>query len=142
MVSAGGLAVVTMSAASPPRVRITLSRRASTLLWTTMAMDMMLAATIVATRPLLDRPSTLTSVVTLGGHPRQVLGLALGAFVLLAALAVAMDGFVSATRVQLGLACFGCAVSIVALAGALSAILLLVTGGLLLGFVARPLRRR
>ena len=107
-----------------------------------MALDMMLGATLIAAKPLLDRPSTVTAVVTLGGHPQLVLGLALGAFVLLAALSVAMDGFVSATRVQLGFACFGCAVSIVALAGALSAILLLVTGGLLLGFVARPLRRR
>jgi hypothetical protein len=107
-----------------------------------MALDMMLAATIIATRPLLDRPSTLTSVITLGGRPQLVLGLALGAFVLLTALAVSTDGFASANRVQAGLASFGCAVSIVALAGALSAILLLVTGGLLLGFVARPLRRR
>lgn len=131
-----------MSAPPRPRVRIALSRRASTLLWLTMALDMMLAALLIGARSILDQPSTFTAVVTLGGHPQLVLGLALGAFGLLAVLAVTMDGFASATRVQVGLACFGCAVSIVALAGALIAVLLVVTGGLLLGFVARPLRRR
>lgn len=125
-----------------PRVRITLSRRASTLLWLTMALDMMLAALIFGAGSILERPSTFTAVVTLGGHPQLVLGLALGAFGLLAALAVTTDGFALATRVQIGLACLGGAVSIVALAGAVSAVLLIVTGGLLLGFVARPLRRR
>jgi O-antigen ligase len=124
------------------RPRVALSPRAKRLIWIVAVLDMMAVAWMIAAGDELDDPSTFRAVVTLGGRPALVLGLALGAFLLLTALAVVTDGFSSATRLHLGLAIAACAVSVVALAGALSVFLLLVTGALVLGFVARPLRRR
>ncbi len=124
-----------------PRRRIALSRRANRTLWVVAVLDMMVCVWMVSFGAELDDASAL-SVVTLGGRSTLVLGLALGAFVLLAGLAVVTDGFSSAARWHLGAAVLACVVSVVALAGALSAVLLLVTGAIVLGFVARPLRRR
>jgi hypothetical protein len=124
------------------RPHVALSRRANRLLWIVAVLDMMAVAWMIAAGDKLDDASTLGAIATLGGRPAVVLGLALGGFLLLTALAVVTDGFSSASRLQLGLAIGACALSVVALAGALSVFLLLITGALVLGFVARPLRRR
>ena len=121
--------------------RVALPPRAIRVLWIVAVLDMMAVAWMVAAGEALDGSSTFR-IATLGGRSPLVLGLALGAFLLLTVLAVITDGFSSATRLQLGLTVVACAVSVGALAGALSVLLLLVTGALVLGFVARPLRGR
>ena len=51
------------------------------------------------------------------------------------------DGFTSASRLEIGLITIACTISVVALAGALSAVLMLVVAALLLGFGGRLLFR-
>lgn len=126
-----------------PRPRIDLPRGARWLLGSLAVLDMMAIAWLVTPAGRwLDETLTLTAVATLGGRHELVIGLAAAGFLTLAGLAVLTDGFTSATRVQIGFIVLGGAVSVVALAGAVSVLLLLVTGALVLGFVARPLRRR
>jgi hypothetical protein len=122
--------------------RIALSYRASRLLWSIAVLDMVCVAWMLVAGSWLDQASRFTSVITLGGRHQLVLGLALAAFVMLAALAIATEGFTSATKLHVTLTVIAGVISVVALSGGLSAILLFVTGALLLGFVARPILRR
>jgi len=85
----------------------------------------------------LDQTSRLTAVITLGGHHLLVLIMALVSFLMLAAAALLTDGFTSANKLGITLITVACMISVIALAGALSLILLLAAGALLLGFVAR-----
>ena len=85
----------------------------------------------------LDQTSRLTAVITLGGHHLLVLIMALVSFLMLAAAALLTDGFTSANKFGITLITVACMISVIALAGALSLILLLAAGALLLGFVAR-----
>ena len=89
-----------------------------------------------------DALDSSVAVATLGGRHELVLGLAAAGVLMLACLAVLTDGFASLTRMQAGFTVFAGALSVAALAGAMSSILLLLTAALVLGFVARPLRRR
>jgi hypothetical protein len=66
-----------------------------------------------------------------------VLIMALTGFLTLASGAVLTNGFRYATKLRLILITAGCAISIAALAGALSVLLLLTLGALLLGYLAR-----
>lgn len=126
-----------------PRRRIDLPGGARWLLGSLAVLDMMVIAWMITPAgEWLDDALTLTAVATLGGRHELVLGLAAAGFMMLAGLAALTDGFTSATRVQIAFVVLAGTVSVVALAGAMSVLLLLVTGALVLGFVARPLRRR
>lgn len=123
----------------PPRTAI--SSRARRSLWTLAGLDIVAVAWMIAAGPWFDHASTVTAMVTLGGHHRLVLAVALLGFVVLTALGVLTIGFESATRLQLGLIALGSAVSIFALAGVLLGLLVLVIGAVLLGLLARPFLR-
>lgn len=143
MVSARRLAVVTVLI---PRSQlaggIVLSRRTRRWLWIVAMLDAMAIAWMVAAGDWLDETSRLTEVVTLGGHHQLVLILAVGGFVMLAGLAATTDGFSRAGGLQPALITIACMMSLVALSGAVSVILLLASGALLLGIVGRLLLRR
>jgi hypothetical protein len=124
-----------------PSPRVALSERAARRLWIVAVLDMMTVAWMIAAGNWLDTTSKVTAVVSLGGHHRLVLLLAILGFVMLAGLALLTDGFTSAGKPELALMTIACMVSVVALAGALSALLVVVFAALLLGFAGRMLLR-
>jgi hypothetical protein len=89
----------------------------------------------------LDKTSRVTAVLTLGGRHLVVLIMALVGFLMLAVAALLTEGFTSAGRLELTLITVACMISVIALAGALSAVLIFAAAALLLGFVARLLFR-
>jgi hypothetical protein len=78
-----------------------------------------------------DPTSTLRSAITLGGHSRLILIMAVAGFALLAGLAPPTRAFSRATELEFALLIVACVISVVALAGALSAILLLALASVL-----------
>ena len=122
--------------------RTVLSERAGRRLWIIAMLDMIGVAWMIAAGDWFDTTSTLTSVITLGGHHKLVLAMALLGFAMLAVLALLTDGFTTANRVHIALIVTACVISVIALAGALSAILLLALTALLLGTGIRLLLRR
>ncbi len=121
----------------PERTPVRLSKRTARRLWTLAALDMVAVAWMIAVGNWLDQTSRLTAVVTLGGHHVLVLIMAIAGFLMLASGAVLTNGFRYASKLRLALITAGCVISVAALAGALSVVLLLTLGALLLGFVAR-----
>jgi hypothetical protein len=121
----------------PQPTRVALSQRTSRRLWVVAVLDMTAVAWMIAIGNWLDQTSRLTAVITLGGHHLLVLIMALVSFLMLAAAALLTDGFTSANKLGITLITVACMISVIALAGALSLILLLAAGALLLGFVAR-----
>jgi hypothetical protein len=138
------LAVVTMLRQTQRRpTKITLSEPNVRRLWIVPVLDMAAVAWMIAAGDWLDqRTSRFAQVITLGGHHWLVLILAAAGFLMFAGLAVVTDGFTSASKLEIALLIMACTVSVVALAGAVSAILLLVLAALLLGFAGRLLFRR
>jgi hypothetical protein len=122
--------------------RTALSERAARRLWIVAMLDMIGVAWMIAAGDWFDKTSKLTSVITLGGHHKLVLAMALLGFVMLAVLALLTDGFTAANRFHIALIVTACVISVIALAGALSAILLLALTALLLGTGIRLLLRR
>ncbi len=116
--------------------------RAAPWLWGLAVLNMVAVAWMVAAGSWLDHASPLTTVMTLGGHHRVVLGLAVVAFVMLTVLAIATHGFTSAQRHHVALIVLASAVSVVALAGAMSVIMLLLVLALIGGLLGRLLSRR
>jgi hypothetical protein len=94
---------------------------------------------MIAVGNWLDQTSKLTAVITLGGHHKLVMIFGLVGFVMLVGLAVLTKAFTSAGRLELALIVIACTLSIVAQAGALSVVLLLLMGALLLGLGGRLL---
>jgi hypothetical protein len=121
----------------PERTPVRLSKRTARRLWILAALDMVTVAWMIAVGTWLDRTSGLTKVITLGGHHMVVLIMALVGFLMLAGSAVWTNGFRTASKLRLTLITAGCVISVAALAGALSVILLLTLGALLFGFVGR-----
>ena len=121
----------------PERRPVRLSKRNARRLWIAAALDMVAIAWMIAIGSWLDHTSKITAVITLGGHHVLVMIIALTGFLMLASGAVLTNGFRHANRPQLTLITAGCIISIAALAGALSALLLLILAALLLGFLAR-----
>lgn len=143
MVPPHGLAVVTVPGPNQPLAsRLPFTTRAAPWLWGLAALDLVAIAWMIAAGTWLDNASWYTRAVTLGGRHLLVLVLTSIAFVMLAGLAIATHGFASATRSQTAFISLACVISVVALAGALSAILLLLIAALVIGFVARPIMRR
>ena len=121
----------------PERMPVRLSKRTGRRLWILAALDMVAVAWMIAVGSWLDHTSRISAVITLGGRHVLVLIMALVGFVMLASGAVLTNGFRSASKFRLTLITAGCAISVAALAGALSVLLLLILGALLLGFLAR-----
>ena len=121
----------------PQRTPVRLSKRTARRLWMLSALDMVAVAWMIAVGTWLDQTSKLTRVITLGGHHALVLIMALVGFAVLATGAVVTNGFRSANKLGLTLITAGCIISVATLAGALSVLLLLMLGALLLGFLAR-----
>jgi hypothetical protein len=121
----------------PERKPVRLSKRNARRLWILAALDMVAVAWMIAVGSWLDQTSGLTKVITLGGHHVLVLIMAIAGFLMLASGAVLTNGFRYASKLRLILITAGCVISVAALAGALSVVLLLTLGALLLGFVAR-----
>jgi hypothetical protein len=121
--------------------RLPFSTRAAPWLWGLAVLDMTAVAWMIVAGSWLDHASWFTRAMTLNGRHVLVLALASVAFVMLAGLAVVTHGFAYATRPQLVVIALACVISVVALAGAMSAILLLVTGATVLGVMLRPLKR-
>jgi hypothetical protein len=126
----------------PPQSREPFSERTARWLWIIAMLDMVAVAWMIAAGDWFDQTCRFTSVITLGGHHGLVLSLALVGFVMLAGLALPTNGFTSRTGLELTITIIACVISIIALAGALSAILLLALAALLLGFGIRLLLRR
>ena len=116
-----------------------LPKRAAPWLWSIATLDMVVLAWMIAAGRIFDETSKLTSVVTLGGHHKLVLIMALIGFLMLAGLAVSTNGYLEANGVEVALIILACVISIVANAGALSAILLLALLAFLLGIGVRLL---
>jgi hypothetical protein len=123
----------------PQLTRRPLPRRAARWLWIIATADMVVIAWLIAGGKWFDDTSKLTSVVTLGGHHRLVLIMALAGFLLLSTLAILTGGFDTGNELHIVLLVIGCLISVVALAGPLAAILLLVLLAFLLGSVLRLL---
>ena len=90
------------------------------VLWTLCTLDVMVLVWMTTVGEWLDSASRVTSVMTLGGHHRIVLGIALAGFLLLAGLAPVTQGFTAASRRQSGAVAVAGLLSGVALAGVLS----------------------
>jgi hypothetical protein len=127
---------------TPQPTRMELSERTARRLWIVAMLDMITVAWMIAAGSWFDQTSKITAVITLGGHHRLVMIMALTGFATLAGLALLTDGFTSANKPELALIITACVISIVANAGALSAILLLALTALLLGTGIRLLLRR
>jgi hypothetical protein len=121
----------------PEPMRVRLSKRTARRLWIVAALDMVTVAWMIAVGAWLDGTSRLTAVITLGGHHVLVLIMALVSFLMLASGAFLTSGFRPASKLGLTLLTAGCVISVAALAGALSVLLLFMLGALLLGFLAR-----
>jgi hypothetical protein len=124
---------------SPEPTKVALSQRASRRLWIVAILDMTAVAWMIAVGSWLDSTSRLTAVLTLGGHHLVVLIMALVGFLMLAVAALLSGGFTVAGKLELTLITVACMISVIALAGALSAVLICAAAALLLGFVARLL---
>jgi len=102
------------------------------VLWALVALDVMVVAWMLAAGEWLD---ARMSVVTLGGNHLVVLWLGVSGFALLAGMALLTGGFTVARRWHLLLIVLSALVSVVALAGALSVLLLVVLAVFLLALL-------
>jgi hypothetical protein len=99
------------------------------VLWVLAVLDVMVVAWMLSAGDWLDRSAP---VVTLGGHHVIVLWLAVAGFVLLGVMALLTGGFTVARRELVPFVVLSALVSVVALAGVLSAVLIVVLAVLLL----------
>jgi hypothetical protein len=109
--------------------RVPLPGKYQLVLWALAVMDVMVVAWMLSAGEWLDRNAP---VVTLGGHHTVVLWLAVAGFVLVGAMAVLTGGFAEASRGLVPVVVLSALVSVVALAGVLSAALFVVLAVLLL----------
>jgi hypothetical protein len=109
--------------------RVPLPGKYQLVLWALAVMDVMVVAWMLSAGEWLDRNAP---VVTLGGHHTVVLWLAVAGFVLVGAMAVLTGGFAEASRGLVPVVVLSALVSVVALAGVLSAVLFVVLAVLLL----------
>jgi hypothetical protein len=107
------------------------------VLWALATLDVMAAVWTVSAGDWLDHQSRVSAAVTLGGHHLVVLWLAVAAFAILAVVAPTSGGFAVVSRVQLAALSVAGAASVVALAGILSVVGLVVGVVLLFALVAR-----
>jgi hypothetical protein len=122
---------------SRPTTATGLSYRARRLLWALATLDVMAAAWMISAGDWLDHQSRVTAAVTLGGHHLVVLWLAVAGFLILAVVAPMSGGFAVVSGVQLAALSVAGVASVVALAGILSVVGLVVGAVLLVVVVAR-----
>jgi hypothetical protein len=111
--------------------------RARRLLWALATLDVMAAAWMISAGDWLDHQSRVAAAVTLGGHHLVVLWLAVAGFLILAVVAPMSGGFAVVSGVQLAALSVAGVASVVALAGILSVVGLVVGAVLLVAVVAR-----
>ena len=85
-----------------------------------MGADLAVVLWMQAVGPWLDRTSTVTAVATLGGHHTVIIALGGIGFAMLAGAAVSTAGFTAIGRGEGALVALACIVSVVALAGMVS----------------------
>jgi hypothetical protein len=125
------VAVVTVLQKAPPAKEtapVAIPGRAQLVLWALVVADVMAVAWMLSAGEWLDRNAP---VVTLGGHHAVVLWLAVAGFALLGVMALVTGGFAVANRVHVPFVVLSALVSVVALAGVLSALLFVVIAVLL-----------
>lgn len=110
-------------------------------IWGLAVLDVMAGAWMAAAGSWLDQASRFTAVITLGGHHKIALGLAVVSFAILAVLAVTTEGFSRSSAVEMAFLSVAGVLTVVALAGLLSVVLLVVGGGFFIGLVGRLLIR-
>jgi hypothetical protein len=116
-----------------------LTKAATLWLWSVAVLDMVGIAWLIPYSDSFDQASMLSQAITLGGHPRLILIMAVAGFGILAGLAPLTRAFCRATDLECTLLILACVISLVALAGAASAILLLVLVCVLAGILLVPL---
>ena len=112
------------------------SPRAKRVLWALATLDVMAAVWMLTAGEWLDHRS---AVMTLGGHHLVVFWLAVLAFAILAVVAPLTGGFATVGWIALAALSIAGVVSVVALAGMLSVVGLVVGVVLLVGFLGRAL---
>jgi len=109
------------------------SERTRRKLWIVLAFDIVTVPWMLAFGSWFDETSKLTSVFTLGGHHKLVMIMAIVGFGLLAVLAILTDGFTATHMLHRALTIVACLISMTALAGALSVLVLFAVAWLALG---------
>jgi hypothetical protein len=108
-----------------------LPKSAQLWLWSVTILDVVAVAWMRAAGAEFDKTSTLSRVATWGGHHRLILIMAIAGFGMLAGLAPLTMAFSRATDFEMSLLSLACVISAAALAGALSAIVILAFAGVL-----------
>jgi hypothetical protein len=129
--SVHGWAVVTVTAS--PGGNQVWSRRPpppSNRIWIPALLDVMAVAWMIPYGSWLDDASRLTSVITLGGHHQVVTALAVTSFVILAVLAVMTEGFSEWHALDSAVLSLAGGMTVVATAGILSIVVLVILVGL------------
>jgi hypothetical protein len=114
-----------------------LSPRTRSLSWTALLADVVVLGFLARAGSWLDTTPWL-SMITLGGHHRIVMGLALGGLLLLTGLAPTTHGFVRANRTQLVLLPVAAVLSLAAVAGLVSVVALGAVAVLVAALLFRP----
>jgi hypothetical protein len=105
-------------------------------------LDMLNAACMIAAGSWLDKTGGFAAALTLWGHHELVLIMAAVGFAMLVGLKRLTHAFTSAGGLEVALIAIACAVSIVAGAAAVAAVVLLPVSVFLSAFVGRLLVRR
>jgi hypothetical protein len=109
------------------------------LLWMLAIADVMTVAWMLSAGEWLDRSSPVTAVVTLGGHHRVVLWLAVAGFASLALLTVLTEALTVVRRIHVPFIVVSALASAAALSGMLSIVLLVVGAVMLTALVGGAL---
>lgn len=111
--------------------------RARRVLWAITMLDVMAATWMMTSGDWLDYQSRVSAVVTLGGRHQVVFWLAVAAFAILAGVATLTGGFTTLSRIQLGALAFAGVLSVLANAGVISVVGLVVGVVMLVAIVVR-----
>ena len=104
--------------------------------WIPLLLDVMAVAWMTSAGGWFDRHGLL-SVITLGGHHDVVTVLAVASFAILTGLAVSTEGFARASAPELGLLTVAVLCTVVALAGLLSLVALVLGVGVFVGLLVK-----
>lgn len=109
--------------------------RARLLLWALAMLDVMAVAWMLSAGDWLDHSSSVTAVVTLGGHHLLVLWLAVAGFATLSLVTVMTGALSAVRRIHVPFLVLGALASAVTLGGVASVVLLVVGAVLLVALV-------
>ena len=109
--------------------------KARILLWVLALLDVMTVAWMLSAGDWLDRSSSVTAVITLGGNHLIVLWLAVAGFAILALMTVLTGALTVVQRIHVPFLVLGALTSAVALGGVASVTLLVVGGVVLIAIV-------